>query len=205
MLSNLAVAAVQSIAQRFIGLDNQLASQLSELAHQVLVVHVRDWQQNISVQYANDKLLIQLHPEQPEHSDCYISASSSTLLKLKDPSLLTALIRQNELDIEGDLHLAQAYSKAFNSIDIDWPEHMSAYLGDAPAQLLHQGIQQGKQHATQSVKKLDYMLTTLLQDELKVAIHPLELQQFKAANQQLSDDLVRIDMRIKKLTEALNK
>lgn len=199
MLGHFAIAAIETLANRLISLDPQVQTRLAKVQGQSLVVHVRDWQQFISVVYASEGLMLQVHDAQPEHSDCFISADTDTLMKLKDPSRLTQLIRQHKLDIDGDIHLAQAFSQAFSELDIDWPEHWSQYIGDAPAQLLWQAVSQGKARALEAQGKLDHILLTLLQDELKVSIHPLELTQFTRQNRQLKSDVQQLEQRLDKL------
>ncbi|MCG7545220.1 SCP2 sterol-binding domain-containing protein [Pseudoalteromonas sp. MM17-2] len=196
MLSHFAVAGAEKLANRLILLDPQLQQRLQQINTQVLVLHIRDWQQYVSVHYGDAGLMLQAHKEAPEQHQCFISADTDTLMKLKDPSLLTQLIRQDKLDLEGDIHLAQAYSQAFNDLDIDWPEHWSKYIGDAPAQLLWQTLSKGKAQAQQSLTKLDHIVPTLLQDELKVSIHPLELEQFTRQSRQLKSDVQHLEQRI---------
>ncbi|WP_462156730.1 ubiquinone biosynthesis accessory factor UbiJ [Pseudoalteromonas sp. GB56] len=202
MLAHFALAAIETIANRLLALDPSAQARLAKVQSQNLVIHVRDWQQYISVVYATEGLMLQAHEQQPEHSDCFISADTDTLLKLKDPSLLTQLIRQHKLDIEGDIHLAQAFSQAFSDLDIDWPEHWSNYIGDAPAQLLWQQLGKGKQLFLQNQGKVDHIVITLLQDELKVAIHPLEVEQFTRQNRQLKSDMQMLEQRIDALLAA---
>lgn len=196
MLAHFALAAIEKIANRLLALDPQARTRLAKVQTLSLVVHVRDWQQYISVVYASEGLMLQAHEQQPTHCDCYISADTDTLMQLKDPSLLTHLIRQHKLDIEGDIHLAQAFSQAFSDLDIDWPEHWSTYLGDAPAQLLWQTLNKSKMHVQENKGKLDHIVLTLLQDELKVAIHPLEVEQFTRQNRQLKTDIHALEQRI---------
>ncbi|MEO2269034.1 ubiquinone biosynthesis accessory factor UbiJ [Pseudoalteromonas pernae] len=202
MLAHFALAAIETIANRLLALDSHAQARLAKVQSQSLVIHVRDWHQYISVVYATQGLMLQSHEQQPEHSDCFISADTDTLMKLKDPSLLTQLIRQHKLDIEGDIHLAQAFSQAFSDLDIDWPEHWSQYIGDAPAQLVWQQLNKGKQLVQQNQGKLDHIVITLLQDELKVAIHPLEAEQFTRQNRQLKSDMQMLEQRIDALLAA---
>ncbi|MFY8275295.1 ubiquinone biosynthesis accessory factor UbiJ [Pseudoalteromonas sp. SSDWG2] len=196
MLAHFALAAIETLANRVLSLDSQASERLKKVQSQSLVVHVRDWQQYISVVYASEGLMLQLHEQAVEHYDCFISADTDTLMQLKDPSLLTHLIRQHKLDIEGDIHLAQAFSQAFSELDIDWPEHWSGYIGDAPAQLLWQSISKTKQQFQDNKGKVDHIVLTLLQDELKVAIHPLEIEQFTRKNRQLKNDLQQLEQRV---------
>jgi len=197
MLSNLAIALVERIVNATLALDKNLITQLNNVEHQRLLVEIRDWEQRLLVIFSTQKLHLYLTDEQ--HGDCMISANIDTLIALKDPSVLTQLIRQDKLDLQGDLNVAQSYSNAFANIDIDWPEHCSKYVGDAGAQQLHLLMQALKKQQTKSFKELSTTITSLCQDELKVTIHPLELEQFKQQNRQLKSQTAQLEMRINQL------
>lgn len=194
MLSNLVTALVERIINTTLALDKNLITQLNKVEHQRLLVDIRDWQQQLLIVFSAQHLHLYLSDEQ--HADCMISADIDTLIALKDPSVLTQLIRQDKLDLQGDLNVAQAYSNAFANIDIDWPEHASNYFGDAGAQQLHLVIQKLKTQNTKSLAQLSNTITTLCQDELNVTIHPLELEQFKQQNRQLKSQTAQLEMRI---------
>ncbi|MCF6436437.1 MULTISPECIES: ubiquinone biosynthesis accessory factor UbiJ [Pseudoalteromonas] len=197
MINTLLTATAEHILNTILSLEPSVQASLSKVQHQVLAVEVRDWQQTIAVTFTGHSFMV--FNNYQEHIDCHISASIDTLSQLKDPSQLTRLIRQGELDLEGNLHLAQAYSQIFSELDIDWAEHLSKYVGDGPAQLLVQQLRQAKQRT----KQLDGVLKTttagLFQDELKVAIHPLEMAQFKAHTRELKQHAAVLEQRINQL------
>lgn len=197
MLSNLVIALIERIINTTLALDKNLLTQLQKVEHQRLLVEIRDWHQQLLIVFSAQHLHLYLSDDQ--HGDCMISADIETLIALKDPSVLTQLIRQDKLDLQGDLNVAQAYSNAFANIDIDWPEHASRYLGDAGAQQLHLIIQKLKNQNTKSLAQLSNTITSLCQDELNVTIHPLELEQLKKQNRQLKSRTAQLEMRINQL------
>lgn len=131
MLPNFVLSLIERVLNQALELDPQLSQKLSAVKHQRLVVEVRDWQQSIQLIYSDEQLHL-YSALNNENADCMISADINTLLALKNPAMLTQLIRQDKLDLQGDLNIAQTYSNAFSSLDIDWPEQLSGYIGDAP-------------------------------------------------------------------------
>lgn len=197
MLSNIVIAFIERIINTTLALDKNLITQLNNVDQQRLLIEIRDWDQQLLVVFSAQRLHLYLTDE--DNADCIISADIDTLIALKDPSILTQLIRQDKLDLQGDLNVAQGYSNAFANIDIDWPEHFSKYVGDAGAQQLHLLMQALKKQNTKSFKELSTTITSLCQDELKVTIHPLELEQFKQQNRQLKSQTAQLEMRINQL------
>ncbi|NOU51202.1 ubiquinone carrier protein [Pseudoalteromonas sp. JBTF-M23] len=197
MLNTLLVAAAERLLNTALELDPSFATSLEKLQHQVLAVEIRDWQQTFALTYTGKSFM--LFNNYQEQADCHISASIATLSELKDPSVLTRLIRQEALDLHGNLNVAQAYSQSFSNLDIDWPEQLSRYLGDAGAQQLMQHCQSVKSRSQQLSKVLKSTATELLQDELKVTIHPLEMAQFKAHTRELKQRTAQLEQRINQL------
>lgn len=197
MLANALLSLVERIINHVLQLDSSLKDNLAAISDKQLLIEIRDWQQRILCVYSDEQ--IHLYSTAEHHFDCMISADIDTLLTLKNPAMLTQLIRQDKLDLQGDLHIAQGFSNAFAALNIDWPEHFSRYIGDAPAQQLWLSLQAMKRHGVNVKNKLENTLTTLCQDELAVTIHPLELAEFKQQNRQLKNQVSQLEMRINAL------
>lgn len=65
-----------------------------------------------------------------ESSDCIITTSLSTLKELKQHQKLTELIKQDKLDIVGDLKLAQQFANVAQNLKIDWQSEIAKHIGD---------------------------------------------------------------------------
>lgn len=202
MLPSFVLSLIEQVLNQALKLDPSLIDKLKAVEHQRLLVEVRDWQQKIAITYANQQLHLYTALAHAD-ADCMISANINTLLALKNPAMLTQLIRQDKLDLQGDLNIAQSYSSAFSSLDIDWPEQLAKYVGDAPAQQLYSHFQSFKQQGKKAKSQLDSTLISLFQDELAITIHPLELAQFKQQNRALKSQVAAIEQRINALIKAL--
>jgi ubiquinone biosynthesis accessory factor UbiJ len=63
-------------------------------------------------------------------ADCVLSSSIKTLYQLKQQGSLTELIRQGQLDLTGDIKVAQAFVQLAESLRIDWQTELADYIGD---------------------------------------------------------------------------
>lgn len=197
MLTTLACAAIENALNLLLDKEPSLKLALEQVKHQTLAVEIRDWHTTYALIFTGKQFM--LFNNYQEQARCKISAHLETLPKLKDPSVMTQLIRLDKLDLEGDLHLAQAYSGAFAKLDIDWAEHLSAYIGDAPAQFIAEKSQQTIKCLSNNATTFADTFTQLMQDELKVAIHPLELQQFKQHTRAIKQHAAQLEQRIEQL------
>jgi ubiquinone biosynthesis protein UbiJ len=69
-------------------------------------------------------------PKTFENTDCFLKTSLFTLPELQDTSRLTQLIKQDKLQLEGDIQLAQAFSQLFLKLNIDWEEQLAKQTND---------------------------------------------------------------------------
>jgi ubiquinone biosynthesis protein UbiJ len=197
MIEVVACAALEAALNRLLILEPQLKVELQNSQHKVLCIELRDWQHSIALTYTGQQFMIL--SGYTDQADCHISANVDTLMQLTNPSLLTQLIRQDKLDLDGDLQLAQSYSNAFSNLNINWAEHLSHYLGDAPAQQLVNCFHEAKKRGGSVNKTLQTTLSQLCQDELKVTIHPLELEQFKMHTRHVKNHTAQLEQRIHSL------
>jgi ubiquinone biosynthesis protein UbiJ len=73
-----------------------------------------------------------------ERSDCTIKTSIKTLLELKKEQQITELIKQEKLDVQGDIKVAQLFVNIAESLDIDWQSEIAKHIGDIPMYKLSQ-------------------------------------------------------------------
>ncbi|MDW7551184.1 ubiquinone biosynthesis accessory factor UbiJ [Pseudoalteromonas peptidolytica] len=199
MLASLLGAVIEAALNKALTLSSELQGALSKGRHKILSVEVRDLHLHLAITNTGEHIHV-LCPFDG-NADCTISADCATLLELTDPSKLTALIRQDKLDLDGDLALAQLYSNALAALDIDWAEHLAQYLGDAPAQVIVDSINTIRKRAQQDAQVAKVTLSELLQDELKVSPHPLEFEQFKQQVRSVNSQLESVAQRINTLLQ----
>ncbi len=113
-----------------------------------------------------------------EQSDCMVKTQSKYLKDLSDASQLTALIKQDKLVLEGDLHVAQQYSDVFLNNDIDWQEILSKFVGDANAHRIDQFMRALAAGIQRKSQDMNYTVATGLTDELKVTPDSQEVAHF---------------------------
>jgi len=113
-----------------------------------------------------------------EAVDCGVETEFSALQQLSDPSQLTRLIRENKLQIDGDLQTLQQFSQFFQQLNPDWQERLSALLGDAVAHKVARAIVALQQGIRNYLQQADQTIQELAQDELRLTPVAAEVQQF---------------------------
>lgn len=139
-----------------------------------------------------------------ESSDCTITTSVNTLKRLKADQQITQLIKQGELDVIGDVKIAQQFAAVAQSLEIDWQSELAKHIGDVPT---HKILQFGNK-ITDAVNKH----STQLQADLgEYIVHEKRLvatnHQIKHFNKQVADvstEVDKINSRINNLFSQLS-
>ena len=135
--------------------------------------------------------------------DVSLHADATTLYRVTEGANLTELIKQDKLSLEGDLNLLQSFSHYLRSIEFDFAEPLSRYLGDGPThKLLSTGLQ-AKTLAHEVMRKTRSHLGQLAIEEYRLAPHRIELIHFRDQMDDLVDDTRALEQRIAKLRDQI--
>ena len=103
-----------------------------------------------------------------EQSDCLIKTSLSTLKELKETQQLTQLIKQDKLEIEGDIKVAQQFMQFAQSLHIDWLTELANHIGEVPTYKLCA-------LAKKSLSQLNFTKTQIQADASEYIVHEQRL------------------------------
>lgn len=180
--------------------DGSAKYKLKKLQNKTLAVELTDLSLFVTLKVFDQKVFVS---SQLEDAECTIKTTINGLQKLSDAAQITALIKNDELELDGDLHVAQSFSSLFMDNDIDWQEWLSEYLGDAAAHKLSRLV--NKQHIYLNRKKrdLEYTLHSALIDELRLTPDQSEVTVFSQQVDRLNAQSERLSAEINKLKALL--
>jgi ubiquinone biosynthesis protein UbiJ len=135
--------------------------------------------------------------------DVSLHADATTLYRVTEGANLTELIKQDKLKLEGDLNLLQSLSQYLRSIEFDFAEPISRYLGDAPTHKLISTGHQAKGFALALLRKTRSHLGQLAIEEYRLAPHPIELVHFNDRVDDLVADTYALEQRIAQLRDQI--
>ncbi len=142
-----------------------------------------------------------------ERSDCTVNTSIKTLLALKKQQQITELIKQEKLDVKGDLKVAQQFASIAESLEIDWQSELAKHIGDIPTYKL-------SQFGSNLMKKFNFATQQIQADASEWLVHEKRLvvtaSQINHYNQQVNNLMSQTNdlaERIEKLanTVAINQ
>lgn len=140
---------------------------------------------------------------EPRH--CVLNTQLSALGELQDSSRLTKLIQNRQLELAGDIDIAQGASQWLHTLKWDWEEWLAGNLGDELAYYLgsaHRKIVSGLQGLGD---KLAGATKNTLLEERPLAAHKLAVMHFCDQVSDLSNDTARLEARLEHLLSDQHK
>lgn len=189
---------LETALNNYLQLDPQSRSKLSRLEGKVLAVELTGF--DITLYLLADKHGIQIMHDYAGEIDATLSGSPLALLGLameKNPGPATFA---NGVKLHGDTELGQRYKHLFDSLDIDWEEHLSRLSGDIVAHKLGNLLRESRQWGQQASNTLQRDVAEYLLQEDHLVPEKSELNHFLNDIDKLREDTDRLEARIKRLT-----
>lgn len=196
LFPSLALSVIEPLLNRVIRLDPNGLTQLQKIAGKQLAVEVLDSPIQLVITAQADGLWLNQHQDAV---DCRVKVRWQALKQLSDPSQITRLIRQEQLDIEGDLHALQKFSQFFSQLNPDWQEALARVIGDGNSYRVSQLLFQLQQTLQARLADDTATVSALLHDELALSAPAAALQQFADEVRQLEARTIRLSQQLANL------
>jgi ubiquinone biosynthesis protein UbiJ len=131
-------AALEFVINKALALNSQGTFALNNLVQQTLTVKLSElgFPLCFTVSEKNADNHQVLVTTLAEYSACTLDTSIKTLVELKKDQQLTELIKQEKLDLSGDIKVAQQFASIAQTLDIDWQSELALRMGDVPTHKL---------------------------------------------------------------------
>lgn len=182
---------------RVLAFSNQ-AKLIEKHAGKVLNITLTDIHLTLFLVFQKEKLLVYtVYSDQP---DATIEGSSLSFLKqLRGQNNFDALL------IEGDIDFAHDMQLLIHGVDIEWEEYLSYLTGDFLANRLGAAFHQAKQSTASITKRTVEDLVDYLQEEKRFLPTKEEVEDFYEDILLLRQDIDRLNARIDRLMEKVDK
>lgn len=190
----LPTSLLETLLQQLLLLDPESQARLRKLDGKRLRLTLDDVGKAITISVNQQGLWLSWFDQEPV--DCAIRSRLAVLPELREAANITRLIKADMLDIEGDPMLAQALSKLFAELDIDWPEQLAMRLGDVPAQLLVQTWQRSRQWLQQQRNDQRQWLRDALIEEQQLLPSAAEFSLFRSDVQAVRARIDRLERQL---------
>ena len=139
-----------------------------------------------------------------ERSDCTIKTSLATLKALQEQQQLTQLIKQDKLEIDGDIKVAQQFIQFAQSLKIDWLTELAKHIGDIPTFKLTRIAKKSLSKIKFVKEQIQYDAGEYLVHEQRLVITDRQLNAFYRDVLEVSKDVDLLEKRLTQIADTLS-
>lgn len=195
-MKHLALRQLERAINQVLRLDPDTIDKLQALQGKVMAVEITDIARQVYIQ--PDANGIRLLAAYNEPADTTLRGTLAGFLKLGRSIKEAKGLTNNAVTITGDFAFGQKMQHIFQSLDIDWEEQLSHYIGDIAAHQLGRAARWTRRGFNQATQSLKRNLVEYAQEDKQLYPSSLELNDFYADVTELRDALARLDARFKR-------
>jgi len=194
-----ALAALEATINRYLALDPEGAARLADLQGKVILIEVAGFDARLYL--IPGPAGVHLYGDYAGTPDCVLRAAPLALARLgvsrrKEDQLFSGAVR-----IEGDTHLAQAFSDFLSGLEVDWEEQLSRLVGDTVAHRIGSQVRATERWGRRTADTLTEDVKEYLQEEARLLPGRYEVQAFLDEVDLVRDGVERLAARIERLAK----
>ena len=201
-VSAAALSAFEQLLNRVIRLDPEGRARLAPLHGRVIKFELVG--PGLCLFLIPDPCGIQVYQQYEGEADCILRGTPLDLARMRTSRASADQLFSGAVEISGDSALAQQFSEAMFSLDIDWEEQLSRLTGDV---LAHEvgNLTRGLFRWGERLRKTAGLnLQEYLQEELRLLPTRCEVEPLLGDIDRLRDDVERLSARIDRLQRNLS-
>lgn len=132
-------------------------------------------------------------------ADCTVITRVSVLPQLRNRQQLTALIRNNDLEVQGDLQVVQNLVSLADLAEFDPAELLAPYTGDIAAEGVSKLLRGGVKFLQHGLARQQRYVAETLTEEWRLAPGALEVAWFAEETAAVERELAALTKRLEKL------
>lgn len=199
MLQQVFFSSIELMINKVLSLNTDPID-LKKLEQKTLTIVLSELNFPISFTVTSNKVIVS---GLTERADCTINTSIKTLQALQAEQPLTELIKQNKLDLTGDIKIAQQFIQLAENLNIDWQSELAAHIGDMPTHKLMQLSKQVMNKVQFATKQIKADASEYIVHEKRLVVTRSQIDTFNQQVNQVNNRVDQLALRIEALTKGL--
>ncbi|BDH47614.1 SCP2 domain-containing protein [Salmonella enterica subsp. enterica serovar Choleraesuis] len=193
----LITAGIEQALNRFLYQDQALRAARQRLNGKVLRVTLNEFSAPLILVFSERQ--VDVLGQWEGEADCSLSTRLEVLPKLRDRQLLASLIKQGDLDVQGDIQVLQHFAALLDQADFDPAELLAPYTGDIIAEGASKVMRGGLRLMTSAMKRNQRYFAEAVTEEWRLAPPPLEQAWFAEEVSALERETDALQKRLERL------
>jgi len=191
------LAIIEKSLNAYLRLDGEAFSKTTSLQNKVIQLHIKDL--GIDLYSLVGQSDIQVLGEYADRPDATISGTLAGLVKLSRSEDSASAMLESDVEIIGDMRVAEGFSRLLSEASIDWEELLSKLVGDIPAYQIGTTVRKGNEWVAESAEAMKLNVAEYLSEESRMVPARAEVTMFMEAVDELRLAADRVEARIKLL------
>tara|TARA_R110002096_G_scaffold160703_4_gene326955 strand:- start:464 stop:1054 length:591 start_codon:yes stop_codon:yes gene_type:complete len=168
--------AIIAALNRYLESDPERAAGLDQIKGKLIRIYLRELDRTLFLRV--QQRYLQEEPDNTIEADVEISVSLKVLPALLAGAEQDKLIKEGNIEIKGDTHIASVFQNTLREIEIDWEELVSKYTGDEIAYQIGRGAKAVHALGRNMRENFRQDLRDFLQDNVQASATQDEVDQF---------------------------
>src|SRR3990167_4263786 len=197
MQSVVVLAMLEQAINAYLKAHSNYQQSLEQLNGKTLGLEIKGLAFRFYFIFTKEKIFLQSTlNEQP---DLMITAPPFSLLQLFTKKQAEAVLFSAEVEIKGDVILAQQIKKLFNEVDIDWDYYLSLIVGDIVANESKRFVDNNIERLKNFATNLSNNIVEYIQEEKNILPSKYRAEEFFKEVDALRSETDLLEMKIKRL------
>ncbi len=201
------LSAVETAINAWLKLDDEALPRFAALDGKIIRLHITGLDFNLY--FFPSATSIQVLGNYPSEEDggvvdATIHGSPMALMRLGTSSNAGETMLKSDVEIDGDMHVAETFSAILEEVDIDWEELLSKLVGDIVAHQAGQVARGANDWFKETVEAMKLNTGEYISEESKLSPADTEVQDYMAQIDDLRMGVDRLSARINNLAETEN-
>lgn len=196
-LMSLITAGTEQAFNTLLWRDKALKPARQRLQGKVLRVVLQEFSTPLALAFSEQQMDVLGQWE--GEADCTVITRLAVLPVLRDRQQLTRLIRQNDLEVQGDIQVVQNLVSLLDMAELDPAELLAPWMGDVAAESIGRFLREGGHFLKNRFVRQQRYIADALTEEWRMAPGPLEVAWFSEETQALDTAATALLRRLEKL------
>lgn len=196
-LMSLITAGTEQVFNTLLWRDKALKPARQRLQGKVLRVVLQEFSTPLVLVFSEQQ--VDVLGQWDAEADCTVITRIAVLPVLRDRQQLTRLIRQNDLEVQGDIQVVQNLVSLLDMAELDPAELLAPWMGDVAAEGIGRFLIEGGQFLKNRLSRQQRYIADTLTEEWRMAPGPLEVAWFSEETQALETAATDLLRRLEKL------
>jgi ubiquinone biosynthesis protein UbiJ len=196
-------AGIETVFNAYLDLDPETAAKLGGMSGKVIGIEITDIDITLFLSPVQDRLRVL--PKYEGEPEAVVVGSSRALVRSGLSGESGSFLTQGSVRIRGDMELGKQFFDVLTSLEVDWEEQLSRYVGDISAHQIGSIFRALWAWTQQTHTSVRQNLSEYLQEEARIVPTRVEVESFLDDVDTFRSDVDRLRAKVDRLTEFLGK